>query len=34
MPLGKTFWSPRYGMLTDQFGIGWMVMVPGAPPKQ
>jgi PhnB protein len=26
MPLGKTFWSPRFGMLTDRFGIGWMVM--------
>jgi PhnB protein len=33
MPLGKTFWSPRYGMLTDRFGIAWMVMVPGGPPK-
>lgn len=31
MPLGKTFWSPRYGMLTDRFGVDWMVMVPGAP---
>lgn len=30
MPLGKTFWSPCYGMLTDRFGIGWMVIVPGA----
>lgn len=29
MPLGRTFWSPRYGQLTDQFGIGWMVMVQG-----
>ncbi|TWU40129.1 hypothetical protein Q31b_34740 [Novipirellula aureliae] len=28
MPLEKTFWSPRYGMVTDKFGIGWMVMVP------
>lgn len=27
MPLGKTFWSPRFGMLTDRFGIGWMVGV-------
>ncbi|QDV23416.1 YciI family protein [Aureliella helgolandensis] len=32
MPLGKTFWSPRYGMVTDNFGIGWMVMVPGEQP--
>ena len=28
MPLGKTFWSPRFGMVTDRFGIGWMVMLP------
>jgi PhnB protein len=28
MPLTKTFWSPRFGMLTDRFGIGWMVSVP------
>jgi PhnB protein len=27
MPLAKTFWSPRFGMLEDQFGIGWMVSV-------
>jgi PhnB protein len=27
MPLGKTFWSPRFGMLTDRFGVGWMVNV-------
>jgi PhnB protein len=27
MPLMKTFWSPRFGMLTDRFGIGWMVSV-------
>ena len=29
MPIGKTFWSPSFGMLTDKFGIGWMVNVPG-----
>jgi PhnB protein len=33
MPLAKTFWSPRYGMVTDRFGVAWMVMVPGEPPK-
>ncbi|WP_020468787.1 VOC family protein [Zavarzinella formosa] len=27
MPLAKTFWSPCYGMVTDRFGLGWMVMV-------
>ncbi len=26
MPLAKTFWSPSYGMLTDRFGIAWMIM--------
>jgi PhnB protein len=30
MPLAKTFWSPRYGMVKDKFGISWMVMVPMA----
>lgn len=25
MPLTKTFWSPRFGMLQDKFGIGWMI---------
>jgi PhnB protein len=28
MPLAKTFYSPRFGMLTDKFGVGWMVIVP------
>lgn len=27
MPLTPTFWSPKYGMLKDRFGIEWMVMV-------
>jgi PhnB protein len=27
MQLTKTFWSPRFGMLKDQFGIGWMISV-------
>lgn len=27
MPLGKTFWSPRFGMVQDRFGMGWMVTV-------
>ena len=26
MPLGKTFFSPRFGMVADKFGVGWMVM--------
>jgi PhnB protein len=28
MPIGKTFFSPRFGMLEDRFGLGWMVIVP------
>jgi PhnB protein len=28
MPLGKTFFSPRFGMVNDRFGVPWMVIVP------
>jgi PhnB protein len=27
MPLMKTFWSPRFGMVVDRFGVMWMVGV-------
>jgi uncharacterized glyoxalase superfamily protein PhnB/uncharacterized protein YndB with AHSA1/START domain len=27
MPLMKTFFSPRFGMVADKFGVGWMVIV-------
>ena len=27
MPMQKTFWSPGFGMLSDRFGVGWMVNV-------
>jgi PhnB protein len=27
MPLDKTFFSPRFGMLTDRYGVAWMVIV-------
>ena len=27
MALGETFWAHRFGMLTDRFGIPWMVNV-------
>ncbi|MDE3066283.1 MAG: VOC family protein [Verrucomicrobiota bacterium] len=29
MPLGKTFFSPAFGMVADKFGVGWMVYVEG-----
>jgi PhnB protein len=27
MPLGKTFFAKRFGMVADRFGVGWMVLV-------
>jgi len=27
MPLAKTFFSPRFGMLADRFGVAWMIYV-------
>ena len=27
MPLEQTFWAPKFGMLQDRFGVGWMVSV-------
>ena len=26
-PLTKTFFSPSFGMVTDKFGVMWMVLV-------
>ena len=30
MPMAKTFFSPRFGMLLDRFGVMWMVLVKSA----
>ena len=27
VPMMKTFFSPRFGMVADKFGVGWMVLV-------
>jgi PhnB protein len=27
LPLTKTFFSPRFGMVADRFGVSWMVIV-------
>jgi PhnB protein len=27
MPLAKTFFSPRFGMVADRFGVSWMILV-------
>ena len=32
LPLTKTFFSTRFGVLEDRFGVGWMIGV--APPEQ
>ncbi len=29
MPLAKTFFSPRFGILADRFGVAWMIMAAG-----
>ena len=29
MPLRKTFWSPCFGMVSDKFGVSWMVGLDG-----
>ena len=31
MPLEKTFWAPKFGMVADRFGVGWMVSVAHKP---
>jgi len=35
LPLEKTFWAARFGMLVDRFGIPWMINCEGAdqPPQ-
>jgi PhnB protein len=30
MPIAKTFWAERFGMLIDQFGTPWMVNCEGS----
>ena len=27
MPMARTFFSPRFGMLSDKFGVNWMILV-------
>ncbi|MEJ1159064.1 VOC family protein [Prosthecomicrobium sp. N25] len=30
MPMAATFFSPRFGMVADRFGLGWMIIANGA----
>src|SRR6185436_17144330 len=32
MPLDKTFWAERFGMLVDRFGIPWLINCDGSDP--
>ena len=34
MPLAKTFWADKFGVLQDRFGVGWMVSVMHKPEAQ
>jgi len=34
MPLEKTFWAARFGMLVDRFGIPWMINCEGSDQPQ
>jgi PhnB protein len=32
MPLAKTFFSSRFGMVHDRFGVSWIIIAPGPAP--
>lgn len=34
MPLTKTFFASRFGMVADRFGVSWMIHVASAPQQQ
>ena len=34
MPLATTFFSPRFGMVADRFGVSWMIIVEAKQPPQ
>jgi PhnB protein len=34
MPMSKTFFSSRFGMVADRFGVGWMVIVAADAPDR
>jgi len=31
MPIGRTFFSPRFGMVTDRFGVSWVIVTTPGP---
>jgi PhnB protein len=34
MPLEKTFWAERFGIVVDRFGIPWLINCEGSAPPQ
>ena len=34
MPLNKTFFTSRFGMVADRFGVSWMVLTETPPPQR
>jgi PhnB protein len=34
MPLAKTFFTSRFGMVADRFGVSWMLLTEHQPPQQ
>ena len=34
IPLEKTFWAERFGMVVDRFGIPWLINCEGSAPPQ
>jgi PhnB protein len=33
LPLEKTFWAERFGMVVDRFGVPWMINCEAADPS-
>lgn len=33
MPIAETFFSPRFGMVQDKFGVSWMILADGPAPS-
>ena len=33
MPMTKTFFASRFGMVADRFGVSWMAIRPSSPPR-
>ncbi|MBX3176730.1 MAG: VOC family protein [Candidatus Hydrogenedentes bacterium] len=34
MPIAETFFSPRFGMVRDKFGVSWMILADGPAPSR